>query len=153
MMRMLILTLGTTLLSAVVISNAYFKKQQFYPTVVYLLNSSRSLGVRSSLGLGLPPCRVHCLEERAWEEGIVRVELAVSFARFLELIWRFTTLYSTGALLAGLPPSVAGHQSSEKTLLWHSKSCRGRGMSPLPPVLTGVSRFHSALSESVLLHP
>jgi len=80
MMRMLILTLGTTLLSAMVISNAYFKKQQFYPTVVYLLNSSRSLGVRSSLGLGFPSCRVQCLEERAWEEGIVPVELAVSFA-------------------------------------------------------------------------
>ena len=58
---MLILTLGTALLSAVVISNAYFKKQQFYPTVVYLLNSSRSLGVRKvALVQVSPVCSCVC---------------------------------------------------------------------------------------------
>ena len=43
--RVLALTLLTSTLTALVVSNAYFKKKQFYPTVVYLLNSNRSLGV------------------------------------------------------------------------------------------------------------
>lgn len=47
MKRMLVLTLGSAALSAAVVSNAYYRKQQFYPTVVYLLNSSRSMGVRT----------------------------------------------------------------------------------------------------------
>ena len=38
-------TVGITALSALVISNAFYKKQQFYPTMVYLLNSNRSLSV------------------------------------------------------------------------------------------------------------
>ncbi len=46
MMKLLLLTLGTTLLTATVFSNAYYKKQQFYPTMVYLLNSNRAIGVR-----------------------------------------------------------------------------------------------------------
>ena len=33
------------MLTTLVVSNAYYKKKQFYPTVVYLLNSNRSLGV------------------------------------------------------------------------------------------------------------
>ena len=33
-------------LSAGVIWSAYEKKQQFYPTVVYLMNSNRAMGVR-----------------------------------------------------------------------------------------------------------
>lgn len=44
-MRMLIVTLLTSILSAMVISNAYMEKKQFYPTMVYLLTSNRSLGV------------------------------------------------------------------------------------------------------------
>lgn len=44
-MRVLLFALGTTTLTAVVVGNAYVKKEQFYPTVVYLLNSSRSLCV------------------------------------------------------------------------------------------------------------
>ena len=44
-MRVLLLALGTTALTALVVSNAYYKKEQFYPTLVYLLNSNRSLGV------------------------------------------------------------------------------------------------------------
>ena len=44
-MRMLAVTLLSTFLSALVISNAYMEKKQFYPTVVYLLSSNRSLGV------------------------------------------------------------------------------------------------------------
>ena len=35
----------STFLSGLVISNAYMEKKQFYPTVVYLLSSNRSLGV------------------------------------------------------------------------------------------------------------
>ena len=45
MKRMLLVTLGTSVLSALVISNAYAKKRQFYSTIVYLLNSNRTLGV------------------------------------------------------------------------------------------------------------
>ena len=33
------------MLTTLVVSNAYYKKKQFYPTMVYLLNSNRSLGV------------------------------------------------------------------------------------------------------------
>ncbi len=44
-MRVLLLTLGATALTSLVVSNAYLKKEQFYPTVVYLLNSNRSLCV------------------------------------------------------------------------------------------------------------
>lgn len=44
-MRMLVITLLSTSLSALVISNAYMEKKQFYPTMVYLLTSNRSLGV------------------------------------------------------------------------------------------------------------
>lgn len=43
--RVLVLTVLTSVLTALVVSNAYYKKKQFYPTVVYLLNSNRSLGV------------------------------------------------------------------------------------------------------------
>ena len=39
------MSLCTTVLSALVVSNAYVEKKQFYPTVVYLLGSNRSLGV------------------------------------------------------------------------------------------------------------
>ena len=44
-MRMLFLTLATAVVSFGVVMNAYSKKHQFYPTVVYLMNSSRSLSV------------------------------------------------------------------------------------------------------------
>lgn len=44
-MRILGVTILSTVLSALVISNAYVEKKQFYPTVVYLLSSNRSLGV------------------------------------------------------------------------------------------------------------
>lgn len=44
-MRLLLLALGSTALTTLVVSNAYFKKEQFYPTVVYLLSSNRSLCV------------------------------------------------------------------------------------------------------------
>lgn len=44
-MKMIVITLLSTTLSALVISNAYMEKKQFYPTVVYLLTSNRSLGV------------------------------------------------------------------------------------------------------------
>ena len=43
--RVLLLTVLTSVLTSLVVSNAYYKKKQFYPTVVYLLNSNRSLGV------------------------------------------------------------------------------------------------------------
>ena len=43
--RILALTVLTSMLTTLVVSNAYYKKKQFYPTVVYLLNSNRSLGV------------------------------------------------------------------------------------------------------------
>ena len=43
--KILALTVLTSMLTTLVVSNAYYKKKQFYPTVVYLLNSNRSLGV------------------------------------------------------------------------------------------------------------
>lgn len=42
---MLTITGALTALSAAVIWNAYEKKKQFYPTVVYLMNSNRAMGV------------------------------------------------------------------------------------------------------------
>ena len=47
MKRMLLVTLGMSALSALVIGNAYAQKRQFYGTVVYLLNSNRTMGVRT----------------------------------------------------------------------------------------------------------
>ena len=44
-MKVLIVTVLSTVLSAIVISNAYAEKKQFYPTVVFLLNSNRGLSV------------------------------------------------------------------------------------------------------------
>ena len=46
MKRMLLVTLGISAVSALVVGNAYSQKRQFYSTVVYLLNSNRTLGVR-----------------------------------------------------------------------------------------------------------
>lgn len=43
---MLLVTLGMSALTALVVGNAYAQKRQFYTTVVYLLNSNRTLGVR-----------------------------------------------------------------------------------------------------------
>lgn len=44
-MKMLVVTACSTLLSALVVSNAYVEKKQFYPTMVYILSSNRSLSV------------------------------------------------------------------------------------------------------------
>lgn len=44
-MRMMLVMVFSTFLSGLIISNAYVEKKQFYPTVVYLLSSNRSLGV------------------------------------------------------------------------------------------------------------
>ena len=44
-MRVLLLTTAVAAVSASVVMNAYLKKKQFYPTVVYLVNSNRSMGV------------------------------------------------------------------------------------------------------------
>ena len=44
-MKVLVITLLSTALSAAIIANAYVEKKQFYPTVIYLLNSNRSLSV------------------------------------------------------------------------------------------------------------
>ena len=40
-----VLTLLSTALTAATIANAYYHKQQFYPTVVYLTKSNPSLAV------------------------------------------------------------------------------------------------------------
>ena len=45
-MRMLMLTLATSVVTAGVIMNVYSKKKQFYPSVTYLLKSSRCMSVR-----------------------------------------------------------------------------------------------------------
>lgn len=44
-MKVLAVTVLSTVLSVLVISNAYAEKKQFYPTVVYLLRSNRGLSV------------------------------------------------------------------------------------------------------------
>ena len=44
-MRMLLLTVAAAVVSAGAVMSAYTKKKQFYPSVVYLVNSSRSMSV------------------------------------------------------------------------------------------------------------
>ena len=44
---MLLVTLAMSALTALVVGNAYSQKRQFYTTIVYLLNSNRTLGVRA----------------------------------------------------------------------------------------------------------
>ena len=44
-MRMLMLTLATTVVTAGVVMNVYSKKKQFYPSVTYLFKSSRCMSV------------------------------------------------------------------------------------------------------------
>ncbi len=44
-MRMLFLTLATMVVSVAVVMNAYTKKHQFYPTMIYLTKSSRTMSV------------------------------------------------------------------------------------------------------------
>ncbi|XP_019625586.1 PREDICTED: E3 ubiquitin-protein ligase synoviolin-like [Branchiostoma belcheri] len=44
-MRAVVLTLGSLCLTAAVIGNAYYQKQQFYPSVVYLTKSNPSMAV------------------------------------------------------------------------------------------------------------
>jgi E3 ubiquitin-protein ligase synoviolin len=45
MKPMVLVTLATSALTALVVGNAYSQKRQFYTTLVYLLNSNRTLGV------------------------------------------------------------------------------------------------------------
>lgn len=45
MMRSALLTGASLLLTAVVIGNAYFQRQQFYPSVVYITKSNPSMAV------------------------------------------------------------------------------------------------------------
>lgn len=44
-MKSAVLTLGSLVLSAVVIGNAYYQKKQFYPSVVYITKSNPSMAV------------------------------------------------------------------------------------------------------------
>ncbi len=44
-MRMLFLTLSTMVVSVAVVMNAYTKKRQFYPTMIYLTKSTRMMSV------------------------------------------------------------------------------------------------------------
>ena len=44
-MRSALLTGASLLLTAVVIGNAYFQRQQFYPSVVYITKSNPSMAV------------------------------------------------------------------------------------------------------------
>ena len=57
-MRTLVISGALTALSAAVVWNAYEKKQQFYPTVVYLMNSNRAMGVRIGCHVSALP-RLH----------------------------------------------------------------------------------------------
>ena len=43
--KTLLVALSSTLLTMVVVSNAFYQKKQFYPSVVYLVRSSPSMGV------------------------------------------------------------------------------------------------------------
>lgn len=44
-MRLLFVTLGSVVLTSIVIGNAYHQKEQFYPSVVYLTKSNPSMAV------------------------------------------------------------------------------------------------------------
>lgn len=43
--KTLLVALSSTFLTLVVVSNAFYQKKQFYPSVVYLVRSSPSMGV------------------------------------------------------------------------------------------------------------
>ena len=45
-MRLTLITLGTTLVSLAVVGNAFYQKQQFYPSIVFLTKSSPSVAVK-----------------------------------------------------------------------------------------------------------
>jgi hypothetical protein len=45
-MRGWLLSIGSVALTSLVIGNAYYQKQQFYPSVVYITKSNPSLAVR-----------------------------------------------------------------------------------------------------------
>lgn len=44
-MRAVLVTLGSGLLTAAVLGNAFYQKKQFYPSVVYLTKSNPSMAV------------------------------------------------------------------------------------------------------------
>ena len=46
-MRGWLLSVGSVVLTSLVIGNAYYQKQQFYPSVVYITKSNPSLAVGS----------------------------------------------------------------------------------------------------------
>ena len=48
-MRLTLITLGTTLVSMAVVGNAFYQKQQFYPSIVFLTKSSPSVAVNFRL--------------------------------------------------------------------------------------------------------
>lgn len=52
-MRVALITLGVTLCTAAVIGNAFYQKQQFYPSVVYLTKSNPSIAVLYAQGFAL----------------------------------------------------------------------------------------------------
>lgn len=45
-MRLTLVTLGVTLASVAVVSNAFYQKKQFYPSIVFLTKSNPSVAVR-----------------------------------------------------------------------------------------------------------
>ena len=49
-MRAFLITVGSIALTASVIANAYYQKQQFYPSVVYITKSNTSMAVRCQPG-------------------------------------------------------------------------------------------------------
>ncbi|XP_057315015.1 E3 ubiquitin-protein ligase synoviolin B-like isoform X2 [Hydractinia symbiolongicarpus] len=52
-MRVALITLGVTLCTAAVIGNAFYQKQQFYPSIVYLTKSNPSIAVLYAQGFAL----------------------------------------------------------------------------------------------------
>ena len=96
-MRMLVITGALTALSTAVVWNAYEKKQQFYPTVVYLMNSNRAMGVRTD---------------------------AVSSALFT---FTPCTMRRAGVVPPSLPDGMDGCSVVEEYIFWYPESCGSRG--------------------------
>ena len=44
-MKLFLLTMGSMLLTATVITSAFYQKKQFYPSVIYMTKSSVSMAV------------------------------------------------------------------------------------------------------------
>ena len=80
-MRLTLITLGTTLVSLAVVGNAFYQKQQFYPSIVFLTKSSPSVAVKIFLFIQLTIGFDICMSELC--TGITNIILIFD-SRFYE---------------------------------------------------------------------